>query len=64
MAATHDLRAEIDGGRRTRFVQSEHFRGVLLLLTARWILPGTLRGSEELNHALARRAQELKDAIS
>ena len=35
----------IDGGRRTRFVQSERFRGVLLPFVRRSVLPPTLRGS-------------------
>jgi len=46
----------IDGGARTRFVQSEHFRGVLLPLAARSILPNTLRGFEAMHQALAERA--------
>ena len=54
----------IDGGRRTRFVQSERFGGVLLRLTARWILPRTLRGFKEMNQALATRAQALRGATS
>ena len=39
----------IDGGSRTRFVQSERFRGILLPLVRRSILPATLerlRGDE------------------
>lgn len=52
----------IDGGRRTRFIQSEHFRGVLLALVARKILPNTLRGFEAMNQALAQRAAALQAA--
>jgi hypothetical protein len=46
----------IDGGRRTRFVQSERFQGILLPLVRRSILPPTLRGFEAMNRALADRA--------
>jgi hypothetical protein len=46
----------IDGGRRTRFVQSERFRGVLLPFVRRSVLPATLRGFEAMNRALADRA--------
>ncbi len=35
----------IDGGSRTRFVQSERFRGILLPLVRRSVLPATLEGS-------------------
>ena len=45
----------IDGGTRTRFVQSERFRGILLPLVRRSILPATLRGFEAMNLALAER---------
>jgi hypothetical protein len=47
----------LDGGRRTRFVQSEHFRGALVPLVRRWILPSTLKGFEAMNAALAARAE-------
>jgi hypothetical protein len=50
----------IDGGRRTRFIQSEHFSGVLLSLIARKVLPNTLRGFEAMNRALAERVGTLK----
>ena len=45
----------IDGGSRTRFVQSERFRGILLPLVRRSILPATLAGFEAMNRALAER---------
>ena len=45
----------IDGGARTRFVQSERFRGILLPFVRRSILPGTLAGFEAMNRALAER---------
>jgi hypothetical protein len=45
----------IDGGSRTRFVQSERFRGILLSLVRRSILPATLAGFEAMNRALAER---------
>jgi len=54
----------IEGGARTRFVQSEHFRGVLLPLAARSILPNTLRGFEAMNQALAERAVAQKGAAT
>jgi len=52
----------IDAGRRTRFIQSEHFRGVLLALVARKVLPSTLRGFEAMNRALAERVGTLANA--
>jgi hypothetical protein len=54
----------IDGGSRTRFVQSERFRGVLLPLVRRAILPATLRGFEAMNRALADRAAAAKAAAA
>lgn len=54
----------IDGGRRTRFVQSERFQGILLPLVRRSILPPTLRGFEAMNRALATRAVEMKAAAA
>jgi hypothetical protein len=45
----------IEEGRRTRFVQSERFRGILLPLVRRSVLPATLRGFEAMNRALAER---------
>lgn len=54
-----DLEA-IDGGRRTRVVQSEVFRGILTPLVRRSILPPTLRGFEAMNRALADRAVSRK----
>jgi hypothetical protein len=54
----------IDGGRRTRFVQSERFQGVLLPLVRRSILPATLRGFEAMNRALADRAADMKAAAA
>jgi hypothetical protein len=50
----------IDGGRRTRFVQSERFRGVLLPFLRRSVLPPTLRGFEAMNLALADRVAAMK----
>ena len=46
----------IDGGTRTRFVQSERFRGILLPIVRRSILPATLAGFGAMNRALAERA--------
>ena len=45
----------IDGGSRTRFIQSEGFRGILLPLVRRRILPATLAGFQAMNRALAER---------
>jgi hypothetical protein len=50
----------IDGGRRTRFVQSERFRGILLPFVRRSVLPPTLRGFEAMNLALADRVAAMK----
>ncbi len=50
----------IDGGSRTRFVQSERFRGILLPLVRRSILPATLSGFEAMNRALAERVVAVK----
>ena len=52
--------APIDGGRRTRFAQSEGFRGILLPFVRRSVLPPTLRGFEAMNRALAERAVAVK----
>jgi hypothetical protein len=52
--------APIDGGRRTRFAQSERFRGILLTFVRRSVLPPTLRGFEAMNRALAERAVAVK----
>jgi len=52
----------IDGGRRTRFVQSERFGGILLPFVRRSVLPPTLRGFEAMNHALAERAAAKAEA--
>ena len=54
----------IDGGSRTRFVQSERFRGVLLPFLRRAILPATQRGFEAMNRALADRAAAAKAAAA
>jgi hypothetical protein len=47
----------LDGGRRTRLVQSESFQGILLPFVRGKILPGTLKGFEAMNRALAARAE-------
>jgi hypothetical protein len=41
-------------------VQSERFRGILLPLVRRSILPGTLSGFEAMNRALAERVVAVK----
>ncbi len=50
----------IDEGRRTRLVQSERFRGILVPFVRRSILPATLEGFEAMNRALAERAVATK----
>jgi hypothetical protein len=50
----------IDGGRRTRFVQSERFQGILLPFVRGSVLPATLRGFEAMNRALADRAVSMR----
>jgi hypothetical protein len=50
----------MDEGRRTRLVQSERFRGILVPFVQRSILPATLEGFEAMNRALADRAVAAK----
>jgi hypothetical protein len=54
----------IDAGRRTRFVQSERFQGILLPFVRRSVLPPTLRGFEAMNLALADRVAAMKAAAA
>jgi hypothetical protein len=54
----------IDGGRRTRFVQSERFRGILLPFVRRAVLPATLRGFEAMNRALADRVVAMRASLA
>ena len=54
----------LDGGRRTRFVQSERFRGIVLPFVRRSVLPPTLRGFEAMNRALADRAAAMKASVA
>jgi hypothetical protein len=51
----------LEGGGRTRFVQSEAFSGALLPIVRRLILPGTLRAFESMNEALAARVETRAD---
>jgi hypothetical protein len=53
----HRFDLEALPGDRTRFVQSEHFRGVLVPLLRGWLLSKTLAGFEAMNRALAERAE-------
>ena len=53
----HRFDLEPIAGGRTRLVQSEHFRGVVVPLFRRSLRAHTLRGFEEMNHALEARAQ-------
>lgn len=50
-----ELEARPDGG--TRFVQSEHFRGVLVPLFRRSLRTHTLAGFDAMNRALEERAE-------
>jgi hypothetical protein len=50
----------LDDGHRTHFVQSESFRGILLPFLRRKILPGTLKGFDAMNRALAARAESMQ----
>jgi hypothetical protein len=52
----HRFRLEPLDGDRTRFTQSERFRGVLVPLTGK-VLEKTQRGFEEMNDALKRRVE-------
>jgi len=47
------------GANRVRFVQREIFTGLLVPLFMRWLNTGTLRGFEEMNHALKIRAETI-----
>ena len=53
----------LDGGARTRLVQSERFRGVLLPLVRRSVLPATLAGFDAMNRALAERAETREPSV-
>ena len=52
----HVFRLEELPGGRTRFVQEEHFRGVLVPFLRRMLARDTVRGFEAMNDALAARA--------
>jgi hypothetical protein len=53
----HSFRLEPIEGSRTRFVQSERFKGILVPLLARSLDRDTRRGFEEMNRALKQRAE-------
>jgi hypothetical protein len=53
----HVFRLEPLAGPRTRFVQEEHFRGVLVPFLRKKLERDTRRGFEAMNDALAERAQ-------
>jgi hypothetical protein len=53
----HRFELEALPGDRTRFVQSERFRGVLVPLLRRSLRAGTLAGFEAMNRALEERAE-------
>jgi hypothetical protein len=54
----------IDDGRRTRFVRSERFRGILLPFVRPSVLPATSRGFEAMNRALSDRAVAMKTSAA
>jgi hypothetical protein len=54
----------IDDARRTRFVQSERFSGILLPLARRSVLPATLRGFEAMNLPLVQRVAARKVPVA
>jgi hypothetical protein len=54
----------IDAGRRTRFVQSERFQGIVLPFVRRSVLPPTLRGFQAMNRALADRAAAMRTSVA
>jgi len=53
----HIFTIEPLGANRVRFVQREIFTGLLVPLFMRWLHTETLRGFEEMNHALKIRAE-------
>jgi hypothetical protein len=53
----HRFELEALPGDRTRFVQSERFRGVLVPLLRGWLHGRTLAGFEAMNRALGERAE-------
>ena len=53
----HRFELEPLGAGRTRFVQSEHFRGLLVPLFRRSLRTHTLAGFDAMNRALADRVQ-------
>ncbi len=53
----HRFELEPLGEGRTRFVQSEHFRGLLVPLLRRSLRTHTLAGFEAMNRALADRVR-------
>jgi hypothetical protein len=47
----------MDAGRRTRFVQREEFRGILVRLFSKFLDTDTRRGFEAMNEAIKERAE-------
>ncbi|HVM29415.1 MAG TPA: SRPBCC domain-containing protein [Candidatus Limnocylindrales bacterium] len=60
----HGFRLEPIGADRTRFVQDETFRGLLVPLYSRLRLPATRRGFVEMNEALRDRVERLAGGAS
>jgi hypothetical protein len=57
MDGDHSFTIEPLGADRVRVVQSEEFRGLLVPVFARWLVPNMRRGFEQLNEALKKRAE-------
>lgn len=57
--AEHGFRIEPIDAERVRFVQDETFRGLAVPLYARFRLPATRRGFEQMSQALRDRAEQL-----
>jgi hypothetical protein len=57
----HAFQIEHLGDHHSKFIQREHFRGLLVPFLWKSIEPGTRRGFEEMNAALKRRAEGLQE---
>ena len=58
----HRFRIEAVGTDRVRFVQEEHFTGLLAPLFLRFIAHGTRQGFEAMNQALKTRAEQFSSS--
>lgn len=57
MDGNHSFVIEPMGERATKVIQAEHFSGWLVPLFAPWLTKNVLRGFEEMNEALKKRAE-------